>query len=55
MMRLGVNGAQDIKNHPFFSKVDWNDVVNKKTFPPEQKQKTVKRESIALDKFVDSK
>ena len=33
--RLGVkNGAQDIKNHPFFRGVNWDDVIQKKTKPP---------------------
>lgn len=33
--RLGVNGAQDIKNHPFFSRhIDWNKLIAKKYTPP---------------------
>lgn len=30
--RLGYNGAEDIKNHPFFKKVDWNKI--KEATPP---------------------
>ncbi|KAF9806977.1 hypothetical protein IEO21_08420 [Rhodonia placenta] len=33
--RLGANGAEDIKRHPFFSKhVDWNRLIAKKIQPP---------------------
>ncbi|KAJ9098347.1 Serine/threonine protein kinase, AGC [Naganishia cerealis] len=33
--RLGVNGAQDIKNHPFFARhIDWKKLVAKKIQPP---------------------
>ncbi|EPT04821.1 hypothetical protein FOMPIDRAFT_1021646 [Fomitopsis schrenkii] len=33
--RLGANGAEDIKRHPFFSKhIDWNRLMAKKITPP---------------------
>jgi serine/threonine protein kinase len=33
--RLGVNGAQDIKNHPFFARhIDWKKLMAKKIQPP---------------------
>ncbi|XP_053571069.1 LOW QUALITY PROTEIN: serine/threonine-protein kinase Sgk3 [Bombina bombina] len=32
--RLGANGFQDIQNHPFFSCINWNDLVQKKIPPP---------------------
>jgi len=28
------NGAEDVKKHKYFSKVDWNSVMNKKDIPP---------------------
>jgi hypothetical protein len=30
--RLGMNGAEEIKKHPFFKKIDWNNIS--KTKPP---------------------
>lgn len=32
--RLGNNGAQDIKSHPFFSVIDWRKLLQKKVQPP---------------------
>lgn len=32
--RLGSSGASEIKSHPFFSNVNWNDVYNLKVRPP---------------------
>ena len=32
--RLGTNGAQEIRNHPFFSDINWNDILNQKVKPP---------------------
>lgn len=33
--RLGVNGAQEIKNHPFFARhIDWKKLWQKKILPP---------------------
>ncbi|THH20108.1 hypothetical protein EW146_g1193 [Bondarzewia mesenterica] len=34
MQRLGVNGADEIKKHPFFEKVDWKRLLQKKIQPP---------------------
>jgi len=28
--RLGTNGAQEIKDHPWFSDIDWNKLAEKK-------------------------
>jgi hypothetical protein len=30
----GVNGASDIKKHPWFGRVDWNAIYNKEIRPP---------------------
>lgn len=32
--RLGANGVQEIKNHPFFAAVDWNKMFKKEIAPP---------------------
>lgn len=32
--RLGAKGIHEIKNHPFFSQLDWDDIANKKIAPP---------------------
>jgi serum/glucocorticoid-regulated kinase 2 len=32
--RLGYNGCSDLKEHPFFADVDWEDVINKRLDPP---------------------
>ena len=32
--RLGVNGADEIKKHAFFEKVDWKRLIQKKIQPP---------------------
>ena len=32
--RLGVSGADEIKRHPFFEKIDWQRLAQKKIQPP---------------------
>ena len=32
--RLGVSGAEEIKRHPFFEKIDWRRLAQKKIQPP---------------------
>jgi serine/threonine protein kinase len=32
--RIGSNGAEEIKNHPLFSNIIWEDIYNKKVKPP---------------------
>ncbi|KAI8927130.1 kinase-like domain-containing protein [Entophlyctis helioformis] len=32
--RLGANGAQEIKDHPFFAEVDWRKLLGRKYAPP---------------------
>jgi serine/threonine protein kinase len=55
MKRLGAGpkGAQDIKEHAFFDEIDWDDIINKKTFPPVRKRKTVKHKEIPIEEFLD--
>mmetsp|Transcript_31979 Transcript_31979/g.55121 ORF Transcript_31979/g.55121 Transcript_31979/m.55121 type:complete len:678 (+) Transcript_31979:70-2103(+) len=43
----GPRGAEEIKDHPFFSGIDWNEVYNKKLVPP-----TPKLKPLNLDKPV---
>jgi len=44
--RLGacVNGAQSIKDHPFFLGLNWDDVINKRIRPEFHKRKVVRPE-----------
>ena len=53
MKRLGQNGALEIKEHPFFGELDWDDVLNKKTFPPVRKRKVMKHKDISIEEFLD--
>lgn len=40
--RLGfANGAEDIKNHPFFEDIDFTQLINKKITPPIQFSKDI--------------
>mmetsp|Transcript_25928 Transcript_25928/g.19546 ORF Transcript_25928/g.19546 Transcript_25928/m.19546 type:complete len:104 (+) Transcript_25928:704-1015(+) len=32
--RLGYNGAKDVMNHPFFKKINWEDLEAKRVNPP---------------------
>ena len=32
--RLGVENKNEIKQHPFFEGIDWDDVLNKRLVPP---------------------
>lgn len=34
LQRLGYYGAQEIKNHPFFASLNWDDVYYKRVNPP---------------------
>ena len=33
-LRLGASGAEEIKRHPFFEKIDWRRLAQKKIQPP---------------------
>ncbi len=54
--RIGAGplGAQEIKLHPFFDKIDWNDVLNKKYKVPFKKKKTVEYTEIPQDKYMEA-
>ena len=32
--RLGSSGVEEVKNHPFFGGINWNDVLQKRYAPP---------------------
>jgi len=32
--RLGYNGAEELKSHPFFRKIDWKALYNRQVEPP---------------------
>mmetsp|Transcript_38738 Transcript_38738/g.28627 ORF Transcript_38738/g.28627 Transcript_38738/m.28627 type:complete len:126 (+) Transcript_38738:1651-2028(+) len=46
----GPRGADEIKEHPFFGELNWDDVVEKKLAVPVPTCKKVVRENIALEK-----
>eukprot|EP00347_Sterkiella_histriomuscorum_P002658 403367298 len=53
--RLGAGdlGAKEIKEHPFFEGINWNDVINKRTYPLFKKRKVVRREQIDLERYIE--
>jgi protein-serine/threonine kinase len=34
LKRLGANGGQEVRSHPFFASIDWNALYNRKIPPP---------------------
>jgi hypothetical protein len=42
--RIGSNNVSEIKSHPFFARINWDDIINKKFIPPkfEDKAKDLK-------------
>ncbi|KAI8062574.1 kinase-like domain-containing protein [Gongronella butleri] len=34
LVRLGANGVDEIKNHPYFASLNWDDVYNQRLIPP---------------------
>ena len=52
--RIGIgNDKQDLKNHPFFSDINWNQILNKKIIPPVEMVNI--REEYDLKEKVDFK
>ncbi|CDW90361.1 protein kinase domain containing protein [Stylonychia lemnae] len=53
--RLGanINGAQEIKDHPFFSGLNWDDVINKTVQPEFNKKKIVRTEKIPIQAYIE--
>jgi hypothetical protein len=49
--RLGFNGAEEVKSHPWFKNLNWEEVYNKQLVPPKPKCKQVKffEQNKALD------
>ncbi|EAR86537.2 Serine/Threonine kinase domain protein (macronuclear) [Tetrahymena thermophila SB210] len=44
IQRLGSKGAEEVKSHPFFRDVNWEDVYNKKLLPPVPKKPPIQLE-----------
>ncbi|KAL4474754.1 hypothetical protein ABPG74_001450 [Tetrahymena malaccensis] len=44
IQRLGSKGADEVKNHPFFRDISWEDVYNKKLLPPVPKKPPIQLE-----------
>lgn len=44
--RLGFNGVDEIKNHPWFKNIDWKKVYNRKLKPPLPKSRKIKLFSL---------
>ena len=42
LLGAGIGDAKEIKKHPFFSKVNWDDVYNRKLKPPKPINKMIK-------------
>jgi len=53
--RLGAGpfGAKEVKQHHFFEGLDWDDVLQKKTYPPFKKKKAIKREHFSFSEYVE--
>ena len=50
----GPEGAAEIKAHPFFDPIDWDEIVSKKTNLTFKKRKTVKRAAIPIDAYIEA-
>mmetsp|Transcript_16285 Transcript_16285/g.20142 ORF Transcript_16285/g.20142 Transcript_16285/m.20142 type:complete len:199 (+) Transcript_16285:156-752(+) len=54
LQRLGYYGAQEIKNHPFFAILNWDDVYYKRVSPPFKPVVTSEDDTRNVDKSFTS-
>ena len=56
MERIGAGpeGAAEIKAHPFFDSLDWDEIQSKKKNVLFKKRKTVKRTAIPIDGYIEA-
>lgn len=50
----GDGDSEEIKNHPYFDGINWNDIYNRRIKPPKPKKKIHIPELISSDMFVDT-
>eukprot|EP00347_Sterkiella_histriomuscorum_P010547 403375863 len=55
MKRLGSGprGAQEIKEHPFFQNINWEEVYNRKLSPPKPEKKDLKMLDLPYEKMLE--
>ena len=51
----GVNGTENIKNHPWFKEIDWKIVINRRLKPPKPMSPTVAIDKIDEEVFNEGK
>lgn len=49
----GKGDANEIKKHPWFNKIDWNDANNRKLKPPKPQIKQFPKSKICAELFLD--
>lgn len=47
----GPKGAEEIKEHPFMSKINWEDVIKRKVVVPKPYPKQIVQQDIDLEKI----
>jgi|LauGreDrversion4_2_1035121.scaffolds.fasta_scaffold482257_2 hypothetical protein len=50
----GPEGSEEIKAHPFFNEIDWNDILNKKAELTFKIKKKVVRQNIPIDAYIEA-